>query len=91
MIYDITENKRIHNIRLTHPISSIDVWSGYLLIGSSVVHVVDTREDHWRRILVVDMDEKESLKVISAHSYVIGVYPILSHCTGSIPASRCIQ
>ena len=29
------------------------------------MHVVDTREDHWRRILVVDMDEKESLKVIN--------------------------
>ena len=62
-IYNISENKKIHDIRLTHPISSIDVWNDYLLIGSSVVHIVDTREDHWRRIIVVDMDENESLKV----------------------------
>ena len=27
------------------------------------MHVVDTREDHWRRIVVVDKDENEPLKV----------------------------
>jgi hypothetical protein len=28
---------------------------------------VDTREDHWRRITVIDMDENESLKNPSQH------------------------
>ena len=62
-IYDTIQNIKIHDIQLTHPITSIDVWNDYLLIGSSVVHIVDTREDRWRRIIVVDMDENESLKV----------------------------
>ena len=62
----------IHNIRLTHPICSIDVWNDYLLIGSSVVHIVDTREDHWRRITVIDMDDNESLKVSSSYITMFG-------------------
>jgi hypothetical protein len=74
-IYDIPSNTVIHDIRLTHPICSIDVWNDYLLIGSSVVHIVDTREDHWRRITVIDMDDNESLKNPSQHFAIF-------NCTG---------
>ena len=59
--YDIPSNALVHNIRLTHPISSMDVWNGYLLIGSSVVHMVDTGQ--WRRTVVVDMQEQDSVQV----------------------------
>ena len=75
-IYDVPSNTVIHDIRLTHPISSIDVWNDYLLIGSSVVHIVDTREDHWRRITVIDMDENESLKVSSSYITIIFGYSL---------------
>ena len=34
------------------------------MIGSSMVHVVDTREDHWKRIVVLDKEERDSLKVV---------------------------
>ena len=74
MIYDVNECKRLNNIQLTHPITSIDVWKHYLLIGSSVVHVVDTREDHWRRIVVVDKDETESIKVNQITCSAIAVF-----------------
>ena len=62
-MYDILSNSVIHKIHLSYAISSIDTWAHYLLIGSSIVHVVDTREDNWRRIMVVDKDENESLMV----------------------------
>ena len=64
-MYNIPSNTVTRDIRVTHPVSSIDVWNDYLLIGSSVVHVVDTREDHCRNITVIDMDENDSLDVSS--------------------------
>ena len=64
-MYDIPSNAVIHKICLTHPISSIDVWGGYLLIGSSVVHLVDTRQsDKWKRTVVVDLEEQEHKQVL---------------------------
>ena len=63
-MYDIPSNAIIHKICLPHPISSIDVWSGYLLIGSSLVHVVETRQSgKWRRTVVVDLEEQEYIQV----------------------------
>ncbi|CAI8007770.1 hypothetical protein GBAR_LOCUS5367 [Geodia barretti] len=67
-MYDIPSNAIIHKICLTHPISSIDVWSGYLLIGSSLVHVVETRQSgKWRRTVVVDLEEQEYIQNPSQH------------------------
>jgi hypothetical protein len=66
-IYDIPSNTVTRDIRLTHHISSLDVWNYFLLIGSSVVHIMDTREDRWRSITVIDTDENESLSNPSQH------------------------
>lgn len=67
-IYDIPSNAMIHNIRLIHPISSVDAWNGRLLIGSSLVHVVDTRQSgQWHRTVVVDLKEQDSIKSPSQH------------------------
>lgn len=61
----------IHNIKLTHRISSIDVWERFLLIGSTIVHVVDTtRKGDWRRVIVIHMEERESLKVVTVHDSI---------------------
>ena len=70
--YDIPSNAIIHKICLAHPISSIDVWRGYLLIGSSLVHLVDTRQGNkWKRMVVVDVEEKGTLQVPTSFSMAI--------------------
>lgn len=63
-IFDIPSNAVVHKIGLTHPIASIDEWNGYLLIGSSLIHVVDTSKHHsqWCRTVVIDTEEHDSIE-----------------------------
>lgn len=77
-IFDIPSNAVVHKIGLTHTISSIDEWNGYLLIGSSLIHVVDTRNhsSQWHRTVVVDMEERDNIKV-DKHRVMIKFFLLL--------------
>ena len=65
-IYNASENILLYDVKLTHPVSSLDVWNEkYILVGGCPVQLFEMKVDRLRRIIVIDLESNHQLMVIS--------------------------
>ena len=56
-IYSISKDQLLYDVELTHPVSTLDVWNDYILVGSFPVQLFEKKADRLRRIVVIDSED----------------------------------
>lgn len=60
----MVEDRLLYDVKLTYPVSTLDVWNKYILVGTFPVQLFEMKMDRLRRIVVVDSeDDTHSTKV----------------------------
>ena len=62
-VYDASKCKLLYDIKLTHPVSTLDVWNNYILVGSFPVQLFEMKTDRLRRIVVMDPEDNNQVTV----------------------------
>ena len=56
-VYSMVEDRLLYDVKLTHPVSTLDVWNNYILVGSFPVQLFEMKTDRLRRIVVIDSED----------------------------------